>query len=410
MKITVSSPDGLGDFILRVPLLQALESAGHQLQILLRSPAADLAAEVFPGAERRVIAADPYHSAMRRRRNPFRPEHEAIRTFAPDLYVAALFSLNFFDEVWMEHGERGLPVAGFSTPDSFWPSGTIADARELSARFRIRVEVPSALAEIEKNRRLAAAILGREVAPAAPVLRPTEDALAAARTLLYRHGLEEGNYWVACVGTRRGLQMKDWGEDNWRLFFTNDVSREPPPVVFLGNDQEWESIERIRSDAFRSVNLAGEPPPLPVSLALAAASRGYVGRDSGVMHLAAAAGRPTFAVFGGAHWGRFLPSSGPSVVVTQAMSCRMCDFACMHERPHCVQDITLPFMAAAWRRFLAAAPGVEIFEQPETRALREATARFPADFATLAARELRAKEARARSPLLHRLFSRKALR
>ena len=39
MKITISSPDGLGDFILRVPMLRALGDRGHALQMFLRRPA-----------------------------------------------------------------------------------------------------------------------------------------------------------------------------------------------------------------------------------------------------------------------------------------------------------------------------------------------------------------------------------
>lgn len=408
MKITISSPDGLGDFILRIPMLRALEEAGHRLQFFLRPPASDLAAEVFPRTERHVIAADPYAPTVRRRRNPFRAEHEAIRSFGPDVYVAALFALNFFDEVWLEHNLTGVPVTGFTTPNAFWPSATIDEPRLVASRFHTKVEVGVTLPEIEKNRRLGSALLGEDMPPAAPVLQPSPEAAADARALLERHGLEEGNYWVTCVGGRHGLQMKDWGEDNWRLFFANVVSREQRPIVFLGNVQEWESIERIRSDGFRSVNLAGEPPSIPLSLALVAASAGYVGRDSGVMHMASAVGRPVFAVFGGGHWGRFLPSAGPAVVVTQAISCRMCDFACPHERPHCIQDVTMPFMINAWRRFLSPGEGVEIFEQAETPELGHLTARFAPDFALQAAHERRWREARARAGLLRRLFARKS--
>ena len=46
MKITMSSPDGLGDFVLRIPMIRALQDAGHQVQLFLRQPAAALAPEV----------------------------------------------------------------------------------------------------------------------------------------------------------------------------------------------------------------------------------------------------------------------------------------------------------------------------------------------------------------------------
>jgi ADP-heptose:LPS heptosyltransferase len=403
MKITISSPDGLGDFILRVPMIRALLDDGHRLQMLLRRPAADLAAAVFPGIERLEIGADPYHAETRRKRNPFRAEQEAIRNFGPDLYVASLFALNFFDEVWFEHDRGRVPVAGFSTREDFWPSGTIADPRRLAEAFRINVQVPVALPELEKNRLLAAAILGKELSGSPPRLEPGAAALEAGRKVLRRHGLNEGEYWIACVGGRSGLRMKDWGEENWREFLSTVLAGDVRPVVFLGNTKEWESIEKIRSDRFRSVNLSSEPPPIPVSLALAAMSCGYVGRDSGVMHMAAASGRPVLAAFGGGHWGRFLPSSGPAVVVTQAMSCRMCDFACPHDRPHCIAGIRLDAMLAGWER-LSHVEGVEVIEQAIDGELDTVNADDAKSFAMAHAGELMEREAGARRSPWQRIF------
>ncbi|MFZ4776134.1 MAG: glycosyltransferase family 9 protein [Terrimicrobiaceae bacterium] len=361
MRITISSPDGLGDFILRIPMIRALLAEGHELQLLLRRPAADLVATVFPGVERLEIAADPYHAETRRKKNPFLKEHLAIEKFQPDLYVASLFSLNFFDEVWFEHDQWKVPAAGFSTTDSFWPSGTIADPVALAEAFRINVRVPVALPELEKNRLLGSAILGRDLPHESPRLEPGEEALATARETLQRNGLSEGEYWIACVGARSGIVMKDWGEENWRVFFAEVIPQGKRPVVFLGNPKEWESIERIRNANFHSINLASDPPPIPVSLALASLSSGYVGRDSGVMHLASAAGRPVLAVYGGGHWGRFLPSSGPALVTTRPVTCRGCDFSCPYEKPWCITDVRIETMRAAWER-LPLASDVEVLE------------------------------------------------
>jgi len=362
MKITISSPDGLGDFVLRIPMIRALQDAGHQLQIFLRQPAAALASEVLSGVALHEIAADPNLESTRRRRNPFRAEHAAILKFQPDLYVAPLFALNFFDEVWMECNRSSVPVAGFSTPDEFHTSGTVGDPAKLSSCFQIKVEVPVGLPELEKNRFLGSSILGFDLPLLPPKITPGIAALDEAHSLLARHGLKEGGYWVACVGGRSGLKMKDWGEINWKKFFSSIMPTDGRSLLFLGNTKEWESIERIRSQGFSSINLADTPPSIPISLALLSMSCGYVGRDSGVMHLATALERPLLAAYGGGHWGRFLPSSGPAIAVTQAMSCRMCDFSCPHEQPHCITGIRMETMISAWER-LPMAKGVEIMEQ-----------------------------------------------
>lgn len=402
MKLTISSPDGLGDFILRVPMIRALLDNACQLQIFMRQPAADLAKEIFPDVEIHIIDNDPYFSKTRCKKNPFLKEHAAIHSFCPDLYVASLFALNFFDEVWFEN-DRRVPVAGFSTAEEFWPSGTISDPSVLSREFCTRVEVPVAIPELEKNRLLGSAILGKNLPAGSPRLEPGNEALVAAREILKHHRLMEGGYWIACVGSRSGLRMKDWGEENWKTFFSSVLPGDDHSVVFIGNPKEWESIERIRAGGFRSINLASEPPAIPVSLALIAMSCGYVGRDSGVMHMASALGRPVLAVFGGGHWGRFLPSSGPAVAVTQAMSCRMCDFACPHEKPHCITEISMQTMVEAWRR-LPIVSGIEVIEQAIDRRFDTVSGDAAMAFAIARSGESREREADGRTSPWQRFF------
>ncbi len=364
MKITISSPDGLGDFVLRVPLIRALLADGHRLQLFLRRPAADLAAVIFPEIDRREIIADPYLSRTRCLRNPFPGEIAAIKKFGPDLYVAGLFAINFFDQVWMEHGDPQVRVAGFDCSDPFWPSMTTCEPGELARRFQIRAGVPVELPELEKNRLLASAIVGRELSFEPPVLESGEADLASAGAILSASGLEKNGYWIACVGSRSGLRNKDWGEENWAEFFSLTMPADGRPVLFPGNTKEFESIERIRAalpGSIRSVNLAGEPPSIGASLALISLARGYIGRDSGLMHMAAATGRPVLAVYGGGHWGRFLPSSGPAVVVTRPVPCRGCDFSCPYDKPWCITDVSLETMQTAWER-LPLVTGVEVIE------------------------------------------------
>ena len=296
-------------------------------------------------------------------RNPFKREHQAIRGFRPDLYVAALFSLNLFDEIWMEKNQGCVPVAGFAAREGFWSTGSIREPRALAEQYRIRVDVPVALPELEKNRRLGSAILCADLPRVAPQLTPDPVSLKQAKSMLKEHGVEEGNFLIACIGVRSGLKLKDWGEENWRKFLETVIPDEGRPIMFLGNPKEAESIERIRSDAYRSRNLCFRPPPIGVSLALASLSSGYVGRDSGVMHMACALGKPVLAAYGGGHWGRFFPSSGPAVVVTQAMSCRMCDFLCHHKRPYCITGITLETMLAGWEA-LGNIKDVKLLQQP----------------------------------------------
>jgi len=355
MKITISSPDGLGDFIMRMPMVKALLGDGHQIQLLMRPPAADLARDLFPEVEVHVIGRDPYHPETKKQSHPFRTDFRAIRNFGPDLYVAAAFQLTFLDEEWMRKGDESVPVAGFQAKKGRWFTDTITDPSELVARFAVKVRVPVEMSEEEKYQQMADALLGRRVTSEQP-RQPSKAALEEATLLMQKHGLEAGKFLVICVGNRSGLVMKDWGESNWTALLGKVAKEEERTLLFLGNSKESASIERIRSTlpvTASHLSLAGEPPPIAVSYALVSRCGGYLGRDSGVMHMAAATGRPLLALFGGGHWPRFLPQvtqAGKGVVVSRSTPCRGCNFMCPFPEPYCITSIPMEGVLEAWRR------------------------------------------------------------
>ncbi len=364
MKIIVGSPDGLGDFALRLPLVEALLAAGHEVQLVMRPLAADLARELFPEAEVLVLEHEPFRAETKKLRKPFRREIAEILRFAPDLYVAGAFQLNFFDEIFLEERLPHIRVAGFEAQEDFWPSDTSVDPRELARHFDVRVSVPTAMPEGEKNLRLAAAVLGAARVKQFAPRQPTEASLAAARTLLAEHGIEEHEFVVVCAGSRPGLVMKDWDESHWAELLTRIGRDEPRPFVFLGNPKEAASIERLRAalpPGAKHVSLAANPPPLPVSYALVSMAAAYLGRDSGVMHMAAAADVPVLAVFSGGHWPRFLPQVRRGIVLTRKAPCRGCNFFCPFPEPWCVTSVPPAVMADAWRR-MASVSSLEVIE------------------------------------------------
>ncbi|HEY5706501.1 MAG TPA: glycosyltransferase family 9 protein [Terrimicrobiaceae bacterium] len=352
MKITISSPDGLGDFVLRMPLFEALRDAGHDLQIFMRPPAFELAVAVLPRARIEKIREDPYARLVRFRRNPFAFELRKIAAFAPDLFVVALFQHSSFDEICLSKLPKRLRVAGFRSADSFW--GTLANTapQELAERFDMWVEVKTGIAELEKNRLLASAILGSPVRRRPARIAPPQRAIGDARSFLREHNIDEGQYWVVCAGSRRGLEVKDWGEANWIAALSQIVSEAKAPFLFLGNEAEAASIERIRSrlpEDSRHFNLASSPPSLLQAFGIIALSAGFVGRDSGPMQLAAASQRPILAIFGGSHWGRFFPEGSGAVIVSREVPCQGCLGYCHLPEPFCVRRVTVQQFLDGWK-------------------------------------------------------------
>lgn len=352
MKITMGSPDGLGDFILRVPFLENLLSAGHKLQILMRPPAADLARDLFPEIEVVVLDNDPFRLETKKIRKPFRKELRAVASFGPDLYVAGAYHPTFFDEIFIQQRPATTKVAGFVSAGDFWPSDTSIEPHELARSFDISVRIQSELPEGEKNLRLAVAILGSDAVSKTVPRLPTPGALSEARALLAEHGLEAEGFVVVCAGSRPGLVMKDWGESNWLKFLSALEPDERRAFVFLGNPKEAESIERLRRalpHGIAHISLAAEPPAVAVSYALVSMASAYLGRDSGVMHMAAATDIPILVIFSGAHWPRFLPEARRGIVLTCKAPCRGCGFFCPFSEPWCATSVPVGEVLAAWR-------------------------------------------------------------
>ena len=336
-----------------MPLVEALLSAGHRVQLVARPLAVDLARDLFPEAEVLVLEHDPFRAETKKLRKPFRREIAEIRRFEADMYVAGSFQLNFFDEIFIRERPPQIRIAGFEAEENFWPSDTSVDPRELARHFDVRVRVPSAMPEGEKNLCLAAAVIGADRVEKIAPRPPTGASLTAARMLLAAHGIQEREFVVVCAGSRPGLVMKDWGESKWAELLGRIGHDEPRAFVFLGNPKESASVERLRAalpPGTKHMSLADNPPPVPVSYALVSMAGAYLGRDSGVMHLASAADVPVLSVFSGGHWPRFLPEARRGIVVTRQVPCRGCNFFCLFPEPWCVTSVPPAVVADAWRR------------------------------------------------------------
>lgn len=363
MNIAISSPDGLGDFILRLPLFRSLEKAGHVLQVWMLSPAAELAEIVLPHARIERIATHPYTREARRAWRPFAHEFDRIKRLPADRYVVALYQPSFFDEMWIDHGDENIPMAGLVSRDEFWPSETIRPASELAESYKIKALVDGDQPEIEKNRLLAEAISGQpcredshlEVSPAAREL---------AEKLLRELQLSGRKFWLVCVGSRPGLDAKDWGEVNWIAALQAMEKTGGHSFLFIGNEAESASIERIRhtlSSPQNHRNLASNSLGFETALGLAALSEGYLGRDSGPMHLVAAVGRPVLAVFAGGHWGRFFPQASRGIVLGVRGACRGCALRDGPHDPWCVKNLPVSEVITAWQR-LPATSSLEVHQ------------------------------------------------
>jgi SAM-dependent methyltransferase len=218
---------------------------------------------------------------------------------------------------------------------------------------RLRLDVVADVcedeAEVAKNAGLCAAVLGSPPPLLDPQLRARDDALDAARATLGRLGLEPGGYWVACVGGTAHVSIKTWPPEHWGRVLAECARRYGRRFLFVGLPEELPAARDVRRAMAETLgeDVAArhaalwleESSTLDDLLALTQLSAGYVGHDTGPMHVAAAMAKPTLGVFGGGTWPRFRPAVDPSVAILVGVPCVGCGWACSFSTSHCIKQV-----------------------------------------------------------------------
>ncbi len=355
MRLSVTCPDGLGDFILRLPWLQAMVASGWELQIIARAPTLELARLAGLSACYVPIRRNPYGKEARRVRYPFRRVLAAVAAFRPDYVFLGPSQPSFFEEQTVEHLSN-LRVGGFRLASGFWPGEGLQDPRELAAHYAFAIEVAPDDSERQRNAKAAHFFLADGFAKESPAFRFSQDFMASLAK-------PDGVGIVINAAYREGDYFLGWGEDNWCREL--DPIAALSPLVFVGTPAEAASHGRIYARLARGTghrDLTGQLPDLHSLCSVLAAGEAYIGKDCGAMHLAAALGKPVVAVFGGGHWPRFLPAGSKAVILTARVPCRGCDWRCHLPEPVCVRGLPPDCLAEAWRQ-------LSVMGQSETKIL-----------------------------------------
>jgi heptosyltransferase-3 len=127
----------------------------------------------------------------------------------------------------------------------------------------------------------------------------TEDMAAAAR-------LWNGGQFIA-LHPGSGSPAKNWPVENWAQV----IPKLPLPVVLAGGEADGPALERLAPLAAAVVR----ERPLPELAALLGRAALFLGHDSGITHLAAAAGTPVAALFGPTDPAVWAPPGGRTAVL-----------------------------------------------------------------------------------------------
>jgi ADP-heptose:LPS heptosyltransferase len=180
-------------------------------------------------------------------------------------------------------------------------------------------------------------------------------------------GLAPGDRVVAIhPGTGSYSPIRRWRPEGFMAVGDALAGDGLAPVVIAGPGEEALAQQVAGGMSARAAILSGVPTPRHLA-AILARCRLFVGNDSGVMHLAVAAGAPVVAVFGPSNhlaWGPYDPSGRRARVVRLGLPCSPCLYVgqslgnrhgCGDER--CLKDLPPGMVIAAARELLAQVGG-----------------------------------------------------
>jgi ADP-heptose:LPS heptosyltransferase len=161
----------------------------------------------------------------------------------------------------------------------------------------------------------------------------------SAEDVLQRAGVH-GPFIAICLGTK--IPVNDWGDERWSTLLKLIRERiSPMSLVTIGSSAESERSARLASAwSWRTANLCGRLTPRQ-SAAVLAAARLFIGHDSGPMHLAAAMGTTTVAIFSGREPpGVWFPFAQEQNVFFPRVPCDGCRVdECLGRRTPCILTI-----------------------------------------------------------------------
>jgi ADP-heptose:LPS heptosyltransferase len=284
-RALVIFPGALGDLICAVPAIRAIARRypGANLELMARG-------ELARFAVGRIAAIARAHSIDSRVMSAIFKEgggrDEAARAF---------------------FGGFGAVYSFFASADGQYRAALGEAARGAEISFHpFRPEYPG---------HVAAAYLRAVGAPRADLdssIALLESDLADASQILSRAGLEKGRYLMILPGS--GAAAKNWPPERF-VALAGSVAQTAGSLVVLG------PAEEALADKFAGKNLRVERGlSLATVAALARMSAAFVGNDSGVSHLAAAAGASGVVIFGPTDPRRWLPLGKVAVISHDPLS------------------------------------------------------------------------------------------
>lgn len=348
-RLLLIRPDHLGDVLLTMPAIQALRATNPytELHALVGPWSAEAIASYpevdqvltlsFPGFSRepKLSWRSPYEIAAAAARHLRRIGYGSAIIFRPDHWWGALVAKL-----------AGIPERiGYDLPDV--------------APFLTTAVAYQPLHAVQQSMRLVERWCGPLPPSQVRYYFPVDAASQAyVDGYLQEWGIPPSRALV-CIHPGSGTWVKQWQEDRWARVADTLSEQLDAAIVFSGGDHELAMVQRIAAQMRHPACIMAGDTRINQLAALFRRARIVLGPDSGPLHLAAAVGSPTVALFGPADPAEFATWGSPNrhLILTTDIDCRPCrvlDWMGDDPQYHpCVRDITVARVLEAARRAIS---------------------------------------------------------
>jgi heptosyltransferase-2 len=264
-RILIIRGGAIGDFILTLPALA-------------------LVREAFPAAHIEIIG---YRHIVSLAEGRFYADASRSIEYGP---LAGFFARNgtLDEELRKYFGGFQQVISYLFDPDRIFETNLARSGVKHFLNAHVRID-DSAHASQQLARPLEQLALYLE-SPAAYFHPSTDDRAAADRIVPEQSGT------VTAVHPGSGSSRKNWSTKNWRELIEHLLSKKQR-VVMVGGEADGKRLTELESVFAGRVQIVRDLP-LPQLGALLGKSRLFIGHDSGISQLAAAAGAPCVLLFG----------------------------------------------------------------------------------------------------------------
>jgi lipopolysaccharide heptosyltransferase II len=180
-----------------------------------------------------------------------------------------------------------------------------------------------------------------------------ESSLHRINEKLRSAGMDDLEKPFALIHPAAAFDTKQWATENFARVAEELTARGLTAIAIVSNKEKRileALVKHTSAPIFGLSDLS-----LPEVTALASRARLFVGNDSGIAHIAAAAGAPCVVIFGSsnvAHWRPW--TTNPNEVVREEMPCQPCHgyFCAEFEKPECILRVPLERVLGAIDRIL----------------------------------------------------------